>query len=147
MLHFDDYYAMMLRLLVFWRQSLSRSGKRILRLIFPRWWCCLCLRRYDEYFCRLKRNKTRRKAAKLLLLRRRQVGRTKLGAFNTLRKRESEKWRHFPNGELIWCYKMVLQQGWYLRRFPTSIRLVIIRGIHVQLWSVSTHLYWESERE
>ena len=104
------------------------------------WFCLLRLRRRDdEYFSRSKRNTTRRKAAKLLLLpRRREVGRTPPGACNARFERERKKWRHL-------VLHLTLQQRMrYLRRF---VRLVVVRGVRVQLWSVSTRLYRESERE
>ena len=54
-----------------------------------------------------------------------------------LRKRERKKWRHL-------VLHLTLQQRMrYLRRF---VRLVVVRGVRVQLWSVSTRLYRERER-
>ena len=51
--------------------------------------------------------------------------------------KERKKWRHL-------VLHLTLQQRMrYLRRF---VRLVVVRGVRVQLWSVSTHLYRESER-
>ena len=51
--------------------------------------------------------------------------------------KERKKWRHL-------VLHLTLQQRMrYLRRF---VRLVIVRDVSVQLWSVSTHLYRESER-
>jgi len=103
------------------------------------WFCLLRLRRRDddEYFSRSKRNTTRRKAAKLLLLpRRREVGRTPPGACNARFERERKKWRRL-------VLHLTLQQRMrYLRRF---VRRVVVRGVRVQLWSVSTRLYRESE--
>ena len=140
----------MLRLsLAFWRQSLRRSGKRILKLIFPRWWCCLCLRRDDEHFCRSKRNTTRRKAAKMLLLpRRREVGRTKLGAFNTLlRERARKKWRHLVL-HLVLQQRMISTSATVCtaRYHPRHSRPTLV-GIHPSLSRAWERVReWESER-
>ena len=67
------------------------------------------------------------------------MGRTPPGAFNVARfERERKKWRRL-------VLHLTLQQRMrYLRRF---VRRVVVRGVRVQLWSVSTHLYRESERE
>ena len=65
------------------------------------------------------------------------MGRTPPGAFNARFERERKKWRRL-------VLHLTLQQRMrYLRRF---VRRVVVRDVAVQLWSVSTRLYRESER-